>query len=105
MKKQSWGDLTSKEQEGWHKKADAINKAGLASFTRYVGHLLEDGILKCKDGKIVASGTYAFKMKQEKGIPPEIWLDTLKQTLEDFRDLGNQETRNKENEQTGTDNK
>ena len=74
---QKWEDLTKEEQDKFNKAADEINKEGLTERVRTIANLLGSGILKEKNGKFHVSGTYAFKMLQEKGIPLELWYETV----------------------------
>ena len=66
-----WKDLTTEEQDKWQKKADDINEEKLGLFITVVSGLIKDNILEIADNKLRITGTFAFKMKSEKGCEPE----------------------------------
>ena|SRR3990167_9787549 len=82
--KQNWDNLSIKEKEDWEKKAGQVNKAGLGLFTKIVYELLKDNILEVKGGKIVISGKYAFKVKQESGLNPDSLAKIINEKLREF---------------------
>ena len=65
------GKTFIEEQDKWQKKADDINKDKLGLFVTVVSGLIKDKILEIIDGKLRITGTFAFKMKSEKGCEPE----------------------------------
>ena len=66
-----WKDLITEEQEKWQKTADNINEEKLGLFVTVVSGLIKDKILEIADNKLRITGTFAFKMKSEKGCEPE----------------------------------
>ena len=80
--KKNWDSLSTKEKLEWEEKAEQVNKAGLGLFAKTIYSLLEGDILEHKEGKIVISGKYAFKMKQEFGMNPDSLSKIMNERLQ-----------------------
>ena len=79
-----WEDLTKEVQEKWNKTADDINKEKLGLFITVVSGLIKDKVLEIADNKLRITGTFAFKMKSEKGCEPEHLKTILDEQLKNL---------------------
>lgn len=83
--KRKWEDLSEEEKKEFEEKAGILNKEGLGVFASLLLQFLDEGILSIKDGRPEIDAKYAVKMFTEQGIPRELWIGMINNTLNEAK--------------------